>query len=115
MLTPLQSRLLEYLISRQASCAPSFEEMREHLGLGSKSGVHQLICGLEARGFVRRLRRRARAVEVIRRPGQPHSKLEGFIAEIANSDFKSHEAYARALDALLELARQNGVTLPIQS
>jgi SOS-response transcriptional repressor LexA len=114
MLTRQQSRLLDYLISRQASCAPSFEEMREHLELSSKSAVHQLVCGLESRGFVRRLGRRARAIEVIRRPGQPHSELEARIAEIASTGFKNPEAYARALGALLELARQNGVMLSIQ-
>lgn len=42
--------------------APSFEEMMDHLGLASKSGVHRLVTALEERGFVRRMPHRARAI-----------------------------------------------------
>jgi repressor LexA len=46
--------------------SPSFDEMKDALGLKSKSGVHRLITGLEERGFIRRLPHRARALEVMR-------------------------------------------------
>ena len=68
MLTQKQSELLAYLTShRQAhSVTPSYDEMRDALGLASKSGIHRLVSGLEERGYIRRLANRARAIEVIR-------------------------------------------------
>lgn len=68
MLTKKQHELLQF-ISRhlsQQGVSPSFDEMKEALGLRSKSGIHRLITGLEERGFIRRLPHRARALEVIR-------------------------------------------------
>ena len=68
MLTLQQSRLLRFIEDklRSRGVSPSFEEMRLHLGLGSKSGVHRLLEGLSERGFVERLRNRARALRVVR-------------------------------------------------
>ena len=68
MLTLQQSRLLRFIEDklRARGISPSFEEMRLHLGLGSKSGVHRLLEGLSERGFIERLRNRARALRVIR-------------------------------------------------
>ena len=48
--------------------APSFDEMREALGLKSKSGIHRLITALVERGYLERLPHRARALEVKRLP-----------------------------------------------
>ena len=42
----------------------SFEEMREAVNLKSKSGIHRLITSLEQRGFIKRLKHRARAMEI---------------------------------------------------
>jgi repressor LexA len=50
--------------------APSFDEMKDALRLRSKSGIHRLISGLEERGFIRRLPHRARALEVVKLPGE---------------------------------------------
>src|SRR5690606_15140962 len=47
---------------------PSFDEMKDALGLRSKSGIHRLILALEERGFIRRLAHRARAIEILRLP-----------------------------------------------
>jgi repressor LexA len=44
--------------------------MKDALRLRSKSGIHRLISGLEERGFIRRLPHRARALEVIKLPGE---------------------------------------------
>ena len=68
MLTRKQSELLSFLTSHMDThdVPPSFDEMRDALGLASKSGVHRLITGLEERGFIRRLANRARAIEVLR-------------------------------------------------
>ena len=68
MLTRKQSELLTYLSDhmQQHDVPPSFDEMRDALGLASKSGVHRLVSGLEERGYIRRLPNRARAIEILK-------------------------------------------------
>ena len=68
MLTRKQSELLTYLSDhmQQHDVPPSFDEMRDALGLASKSGVHRLVSGLEERGHIRRLANRARAIEILK-------------------------------------------------
>lgn len=70
MLTRKQQELLLFINGRLAASgvSPSFDEMKDALGLKSKSGIHRLIRGLEERGFIRRLPHRARALEVLRLP-----------------------------------------------
>ncbi|HYI64679.1 MAG TPA: transcriptional repressor LexA [Allosphingosinicella sp.] len=70
MLTKKQHELLLYIDKRlsETGVSPSFEEMKEALDLKSKSGVHRLISALVERGFINRLKNRARALEVIRMP-----------------------------------------------
>lgn len=65
--TPEQARLLGFIKTELAErgFAPTFEEMRAHLGLAYKSGVHRLLVGLEERGHIRRLHYRSRAIEVV--------------------------------------------------
>jgi len=75
MLTRKQYELLMYIHDRlgDSGVSPSFEEMKEALGLKSKSGIHRLITGLEERGFIRRLPHRARALEIVRLPENAES------------------------------------------
>jgi repressor LexA len=70
MLTKKQYELLLFINERlnEQGVSPSFDEMKEALGLRSKSGIHRLITGLEERGFIRRLPHRARALEISRLP-----------------------------------------------
>lgn len=70
MLTTKQHDLLMFIYTRlkETGVPPSFEEMKEALGLKSKSGIHRLITALEERGFLRRLPHRARALEIIKMP-----------------------------------------------
>lgn len=70
MLTKKQHQLLLFINERlrDEGVPPSFEEMKEAVGLKSKSGIHRLISALEERGFIRRLPHRARALEVLRLP-----------------------------------------------
>ena len=70
MLTKKQHELLLYIHGHLGDhgVSPSFDEMKDALGLKSKSGIHRLITGLVERGFIRRLPHRARAVEVLRLP-----------------------------------------------
>ena len=67
MLTKKQKELFEYLKDYISSnqISPSFEEMKEAVNLKSKSGIHRLITSLEQRGFIKRLKHRARAMEII--------------------------------------------------
>ncbi len=70
MLTKKQYELLSLLNTRikETGVPPSFDEMKDALGLKSKSGIHRLIGGLEERGFIRRLPHRARALEILKLP-----------------------------------------------
>lgn len=70
MLTRKQKDLLVLVKSRleKDGVPPSFDEMKEALGLRSKSGIHRLITGLEERGFIKRLPHRARALEIVKMP-----------------------------------------------
>lgn len=70
MLTQKQKDLLIFIHERMQTgdIAPSFEEMKEALGLKSKSGIHRLISALVERGYLERLPHRARALEVKRMP-----------------------------------------------
>ena len=70
MLTKKQKDHLVFIHERmnEDDVAPSFEEMKEALGLKSKSGIHRLISGLEERGYIQRLPHRARALEIRKLP-----------------------------------------------
>lgn len=70
MLTKKQKDLLLFIHEKMSEddIPPSFEEMKEALGLKSKSGIHRLISALEERGYIQRLPHRARALEIIRLP-----------------------------------------------
>ncbi len=70
MLTQKQKDLL-VLIDKKIKAngvPPSYDEMKDALGLASKSGIHRLITALEERGFIRRLPNKARALEVLQLP-----------------------------------------------
>jgi repressor LexA len=70
MLTRKQYELLLFIHERirESGIPPSFDEMKDALDLKSKSGIHRLITALEERGFLRRMEKRARALEVVRLP-----------------------------------------------
>ncbi len=79
MLTRKQHELLLFINQHLAKngVSPSFDEMKAALGLKSKSGIHRLITGLEERGFIRRLKHRARALEVLRLPEDLRAETPG--------------------------------------
>ncbi len=95
MLTKKQYELLVFIDKRlkDSGVSPSFDEMKDALGLASKSGIHRLITGLEERGFIRRLPHRARALEILRRPenidmNHRHPASEGFTPNVIQGDFQ---------------------------
>ena len=70
MLTRKQYELLMFIHERvhETGIPPSFDEMKDALDLKSKSGIHRLITALEERGFLRRMEKRARAIEIVKLP-----------------------------------------------
>jgi repressor LexA len=70
MLTRKQYELLMFIHERvrETGIPPSFDEMKDALDLRSKSGIHRLITALEERGFLRRMEKRARALEIVKLP-----------------------------------------------
>ncbi len=114
MLTKKQFELLIFINRRlsDSGISPSFEEMKEALGLKSKSGIHRLISGLEERGFIRRLPHRARALEVIRLPEETSTNGRGaernrFAPTVIKGDFKA------ALPGALSNGSNDPVQLPL--
>ncbi len=105
MLTKKQYELLRFIETRLShnGVSPSFDEMKEALGLRSKSGIHRLITGLEERGFIRRLPHRARALEILKLPEdvrpvpaslssvqQTSNQPVGIESNIVSGKFKQH-------------------------
>jgi repressor LexA len=101
MLTTKQHELLVFIDKhlRQTGCSPSFEEMKEALDLRSKSGIHRLITALEERGFLRRHKHRARALEVVRLSEdlvKPAPEVRQFSPNVIQGDFSGRLAGVRA-------------------
>lgn len=70
MLTKQQLKLfmiIDESLKKDGIC-PSFEEMKNLIGLKSKSGIHRLIKILEERGFIKQIPNKARALEIIKYP-----------------------------------------------
>ncbi len=77
MLTHQQEKLLQFINNFQlkSNVTPSFDEMKDGLGLKSKSGIHRILSALEERGYIKKLNNRARAIEVLK---FPNNKTEYF-------------------------------------
>jgi repressor LexA len=72
-LTPKQLQLLE-AIKKFISVhdyPPSFEEMALMIDSHSKGHIYALLTGLEERGYIRRLKNRSRAIEIVPDPTLP--------------------------------------------
>jgi hypothetical protein len=50
---------------RTSGVPPSMQEIKDSLGLPSKSRAHQIVSALEQAGRIRRLPKRARAIEIV--------------------------------------------------
>ncbi|MGF6174345.1 LexA family protein [Ensifer sp. 4252] len=67
-LTLRQNELLGFIRSYSADkggVSPTFDEMKDHLRLSSKSGISRMVAAMEERGAIRRLKNRARAIVVV--------------------------------------------------
>lgn len=116
MLTRKQHELLHYIHQHLNAhgVSPSFDEMKDALGLKSKSGIHRLISGLEERGFLRRLPHRARALEILRVPdggettGETPAASAAPAGNVVAPDFTGHHGPARGGHPEPEPARAGG-------
>jgi len=107
MLTKKQYDLLQFIDNHLKSkgVSPSFDEMKDALGLKSKSGIHRLITGLEERGFIRRLPHRARALEVLQLPENlkpPERVTTGFTPNVIEGGF-SEETSDQGEDGVIQI------------
>ncbi len=107
MLTRKQKELLLLIRDRLAAdgVPPSFDEMKEALGLKSKSGIHRLITGLEERGFIKRLAHRARALEIVKLPEGSDTKPASRKKTETPRDIKMPDMAA--------IAAANAISLPL--
>ena len=84
MLTKKQKELFVYLNNYISSndISPSFEEMKNAVNLKSKSGIHRLITSLEQRGYIKRLKHKARAMEITKDlPNKNVKSINSFMEE----------------------------------
>ena len=65
-MTPAQRNVLAFIHARtfEAGIPPSFAEMQQHMEWRSKSGVARVLSALEERGYIARMRYRAREVHL---------------------------------------------------
>ncbi len=99
MLTQKQRDLLLFIHERlcESDIPPSFEEMKNALGLKSKSGIHRLISALEERGYIERLPHRARALEIKKLP-------EGFAKSEQTQTTQTSTSFSTSMnDSIFEL------------
>ena len=80
MLTKKQKELYDFLdhYIKSNQISPSFEEMKKAVNLKSKSGIHRLITSLEQRGFIKRLKHKARAMEITKKFYQNNSNESSY-------------------------------------
>jgi SOS-response transcriptional repressor LexA len=67
MLTKRQMELLQFIgrhLRQSGGVGPTYSEMAEAMGLNSKSSLQAMIERMERDGYIRRLRGRARALEM---------------------------------------------------
>jgi repressor LexA len=98
-LTAKQAECMEFLrsYSRVNGFSPTYSEIRDHLGLASKSGVLRLVIALEQRGHIRRLKHSSRAVRLVE-PGMvcPHCGFISGSAEcVADAQKKRNRSSSR--------------------
>ena len=68
-LTAKQAQLLAFLKECAAKdFTPSYQEMADGVGLKSKHGVARLVMALDERGYIERMKKRARSIRVLAVP-----------------------------------------------
>lgn len=83
---------------RESGIAPSFLEMQTALDIKSKSGVHRIVSALVERGFIRRMNKRARAIEIIRLPENMDRQRAPITREQARIGARPSHVHANSFD-----------------
>lgn len=113
MLTKKQKDLLLYIHEKMSidDIPPSFEEMKEALGLKSKSGIHRLVSALVERGYIERLPHRARALEIKRLPGDVNKDIQTVTNDITLDEVPLFGRIAAGTP--IEAVRDEGETIAL--
>jgi len=123
MLTPKQYALLIFVDKyiKEHGHSPSFEEMKAAVGLKSKSGIHTLLGSLEERGFILKLKHKARALEVLKvprvKPKTPTKPRPGrkSILPIPEENFSANDNGEAAFSLCIPLYGKIAAGTPIEA
>ena len=112
MLTKKQNELLKFIYEKQREygMSPSFDEMKDALGLKSKSGIHRMIIALEERGFVKKLPNKARALEIIKLPKNNEASNDSKNDDSISIPFVGKVAAGTPIQALEDIS--NSIEVP---
>ena len=90
MLTKQQLKLFKIIDKslKTDGVVPSYEELKDKIGLKSKSGVFRLVRSLQERGFVHQMENRARAIEILRYP-ENYPRSDRSTPEAANDNVRT--------------------------
>ncbi len=102
MLTKKQKELFVYLNNYISSndISPSFEEMKNAVNLKSKSGIHRLITSLEQRGYIKRLKHKARAMEITKELSSNNANITESDQNFLNIPLIGSIAAGEAIEAI---------------
>ncbi|WPY93181.1 hypothetical protein T8T21_08575 [Limimaricola variabilis] len=83
-LTPRQKQALDFIRSELTlkGVPPTYEEIREALGLSSKSGVARLIDGLSSRGFITSRKGAMRSIALVDHSTSDAARLDDALRQI---------------------------------
>lgn len=72
-LTPKQAQCLD-AIKRltENGVPPTYETLKDAMGIASKGGIHRMVCGLEERGYITRIPNKHNSIKVINPQASSH-------------------------------------------
>ncbi len=83
-LSERQRRILKFIMEKQAEgWTPSVREIGQAVGLRSSAAVQKQLRGLERRGYIQRLRGKARSIQVLKPLSRQEELLVPIVGEIA--------------------------------
>ncbi|MCL5010636.1 MAG: transcriptional repressor LexA [Patescibacteria group bacterium] len=93
MLTPKQKKILDYIQAyfQKNGYSPSHEEMKKHFRLSSVSTINHYMQILQKKGYIKREKNAARAVEIGKQATVVSIPFKGYIA--AGSPIEAIEEY----------------------
>ena len=90
MLTQRQKEALEFIAGhiQRTGTGPSQQEIADALDLKTKASANRLVKDLDEKGFLRRMKGRARAIEVIARRDPDEPSLEAAANMLVNAAYE---------------------------